>query len=224
MKSKTILLALIEQLAAFEAQEKANTPLEYSDFLAFLNFNQQNRSLEKREIAGNEAKWIEETYKGSENEIAILIVFMFRYAKSYIKKALKESVIQTADEFSYLITLMTFESLTKTELIGKLVMEKTSGTEIIKRLLKQELLTEFEDQQDKRSMRVAITPKGRMEIVKILPEMDKVTKLVTGDLTTTEKNTLAYLLKKLDHFHNEIYHDKKDYSIDELMNELDDKK
>lgn len=223
MRTKNILLTLIEQLAAYEAQEKAKEVLEYPDFLAFLNSNQQNEALEKRTMAGSEAQWIEETYKGSENDVAILIVFMFRYAKAYVKKALKESVIQTADEFSYLITLMTYESLTKTELIGKLVMEKTSGTEIIKRLLKQELLTEFEDPQDKRSVRVAISLKGRMELVKILPEMDKVTKLVTGNLSTNEKNILAHLLKKLDHFHNEIYHGKKDYSIDELMTNLNEK-
>jgi hypothetical protein len=52
---------------------------------------------------------------------------MYRYAKGYIKKALQESIIQTPDEFSFLITLMTFESLTKTELINKQVIEKTSG-------------------------------------------------------------------------------------------------
>ncbi|MFC4230968.1 MarR family winged helix-turn-helix transcriptional regulator [Parasediminibacterium paludis] len=220
MKTKSILITIIEQLAVFEEQNLAKQSLEYADFLAFLNVNQQNPSIEKREIGGKEAQWIEETYKGSDNDISILIVFIFRYAKNYIKKALKDSIIQTADEFSYLITLMTYESLTKTELIGKLVMEKTSGTEIIKRLLKQGLLTEFEDSQDKRSVRVAISPKGRMELVKILPEMDKVTKLVAGNLNIKEKNTLAYLLKKLDHFHNQIYHEKKDYSINDLLNDI----
>lgn len=217
MKSKQILLTLIEQLALFEEQQKQNADLKFADFLAFLNVQQQPSVVEKREMGGIKEQWIDETYKGSDNDIAILIVFMFRYAKGYIKKALKESIIQTADEFSYLITLMTYESLTKTELIGKLVMEKTSGTEIIKRLLKQGLLTEFEDTQDKRSVRVALSPKGRKELIKILPEMDKVTKLVSGNLSANEKNTLAYLLKKLDHFHNEIFHDKKEQSLNDLL-------
>lgn len=220
MRTKGILLSMIEQLAAFEAQETSTKTLEFPDFLAFLNVSQQPPIIDKRVVGGNEAQWIEETYKGPDNDISILIVFMFRYAKSYIKKALKESIIQTADEFSYLITLMTYESLTKTELIGKLVMEKTSGVEIIKRLLKQELLTEFEDPEDKRSVRVAISTKGKIELAKILPEMDKVTKLVSGNLTANEKNTLAYLLKKLDHFHNEIYHNRKDYPLNDLLTGL----
>lgn len=38
---------------------------------------------------------------------------------------------------------MPYESMTKTELITNQVMEKTSGTEIIKRLLKQGLIREF---------------------------------------------------------------------------------
>jgi hypothetical protein len=66
-----------------------------------------------------------------------LVTLLFRYAKGYIKKALQDSIIQTADEFAF--NLITFESLTKTELISKQVMEKTSGVEVIKRLVGQGL-------------------------------------------------------------------------------------
>jgi DNA-binding MarR family transcriptional regulator len=42
-------------------------------------------------------------------------------------------------------------------------MEKTSGVEVIKRLVGQGLIHEFSDLTDKRSVRVSITDKGKME-------------------------------------------------------------
>jgi DNA-binding MarR family transcriptional regulator len=112
---------------------------------------------------------------------------------------------------------MTYDSLNKGELIQKQVMEKTSGTEIINRLIKLGLIEQFNDETDKRSMRVKMTVLGRMEIVKILPQMQKVSQIVTGTLSETEKNTLAYMLRKLEHFHNDIFTTKKDSELEELI-------
>ena len=142
---------------------------------------------------------------------------MFRYAKGYIKKALRDSAIKTADEFSFLMTLMTYDSLSKSELIQKQVMEKTSGTEIINRMIKMGLIESFNDEADKRSVRVKMTVAGRMEIIKILPEMQKVSKIVTGNLNETEKSTMAYMLRKLEHYHNDIFTNKKDSELEELI-------
>ena len=176
-----------------------------------------NPSTDEEKAGGAEQNEVLGTYDNQNTDITILLVLMYRYAKGYVKKALAGRIIQTADEFSFLITLMTFESLTKTELITKQIIEKTSGTEIIKRLLNQELISEFADPYDKRSVRVAITPKGRMEIASLLPEMGVVSHIVSGNLTPTEINTLAYLLKKLDFYHNDIFVNKRHFSLDELI-------
>ncbi len=151
-----------------------------------------------------------------DTDISILIILMFRYAKGYTKKALKDSMINTADEFSFLITLMTYESLSKTELIVKQVMEKTSGTEIINRLLKLGLVEQYNDEVDKRSICVKITHAGRMELVKVLPHMNTVSQIVTGNLNETEKSMLAYMLRKIEHYHNDIFLNKKDADLIEL--------
>jgi DNA-binding MarR family transcriptional regulator len=97
-------------------------------------------------------------------------------------------------------------------------MEKTSGTEIINRLLKLELMDQFNDEIDRRSMRLKITIKGKTEIVKILPQMKMVSELVAGNLTETEKITLAFLLRKLECFHNDIFTNKKDVQLTDLLN------
>ena len=112
---------------------------------------------------------------------------------------------------------MTYDHLSKSELITKQVMEKTSGTEIINRLIKLGLIEQFADEADKRSVRIKMTMTGRTEIYKILPQMGVVSQIVTGNLNDSEKTMLAYMLRKLEHFHNDIFMNKKDNELEELV-------
>lgn len=215
---KKVLVELIELLYQFDSDYEADKNYSIKDFVGFLNARVGTENISMRKIEGDEQQYIQTIRHESQSDTAILITLMFRYAKGYIKKALQESPIQAADEFAFLITLMTHESLTKTELINKQVMEKTSGVEVIKRLLSQKMIREFADDHDKRSVRVAITTKGKEELEKILPEMAKVSRIVVGNLTLPEVNTLSYLLKKLDFFHNEIFMSKKTWDLDQILN------
>ncbi|NCB69225.1 MAG: MarR family transcriptional regulator [Bacteroidia bacterium] len=218
MKTKKILIELIELLDEFESErEVVGQEMNMSDFLGFLNSKNRYENIKTKQLKGDYAGYKYEETDGPVTDISILIVLMFRYAKGYIKKALRDSAIKTADEFSFLMTLMTYESLSKSELIQKQVMEKTSGTEIINRMIKMGLIESFNDETDKRSVRVKMTPAGRMEIIKILPEMQKVSKIVTGNLNETEKNTMAYMLRKLEHYHNDIFMNKKESELEELI-------
>jgi DNA-binding MarR family transcriptional regulator len=216
MKTKEILKGLIEHLSAFEAENQSEQNLTLNDFVGYLN-TQLNDSIIERNISGENAPAVvNEMGEETHSVIARLVIIMNRYAKSYIKKALEGSKIQTGEEFSYLIILLTFESLTKTELINKNIMEKTSGVEIIKRLLSLGLIQEADDTKDKRSKRVSITPSGRNELMAVLPKMHQVTNLVAGNLSKQEQATMAYLLKKLDHYHHGIFNDDRLSNFDQL--------
>lgn len=218
MKSKAIIIELIEYISQFEDETKLlDKELNINDFIGFLNSKHKPTNVKTMELQGGENSEINQSQEGPATDISILIVLMFRYAKGYIRKALKSSKIKSADEFSFLITLLTYKSLTKTELIQKQVMEKTSGTEIINRLVRLGLIMQYEDEADKRSVRIKISDLGKSEIIGILPEMQKVSKIVTGNLTETEKNTLAYLLRKLENFHNDIFLNNKDAELNELI-------
>ena len=217
MIQKEIITELIEEMYRFDAEFQGERSFTLADFAGYLNSKMVEENSSKRKIGGDEQNLELENYNNHTTDITILLVLMNRYAKSYVKKALAGKIVQTGDEFSFLITLLTFESLTKTELINKQVIEKTSGTENIKRLLNQELISEFADPNDKRSVRVAITPKGRNEIFSILPEMAVVSSIVKGNLTDNEVSTLSYLLKKLDFYHNDIFQNKRNLSLNELI-------
>ncbi len=217
MKSKAILQQLINDLSNYELENEDSDDLNYLDFVAYLSSKVQTGTTEIRNLRGEQEMWIDEQYKDSQTDIVIFITLLYRYAKVYIKKALKNSLVQTADEFSYLIVLMTHESLSKSDLIQKNVMEKTSGVEVIKRLINNNLIHQFEDKDDKRIVRVAITEKGKFEIIKLLPEMAKVSKIVSANLVPNELLVLSHLLKKLDLYHNNLYLNKKNLDLDNLL-------
>lgn len=203
MKTKEILLQLIEELDKFEHSLSENETPDMNDFIAFL-CNTKN---------------IEQRYS-SEVEIAQHVSLLHRYSKFYMKKVLKNSAMKTMEEYTYLIPLLHRESLSKTELNSMNVMEKTSGNEIIKRLLKKNLIRQQRNQLDRRSMSVFITDKGRNEILKLYPNLQKSATLLSSSLSTSQKTILANIMREMSHFHSDIFINGKDKTIDEIMQEL----
>jgi DNA-binding MarR family transcriptional regulator len=224
MKKNEILTTLINHFFSFDAERGNQEEYSIDEFIGYLNAKSDRQELEIRKISGVNKEWSEYEYRSTSRDISILIVLMNRYAKWYIKKVLRDSLLQTPDEFSFLITLMTYDSLNKSELITKQIMEKTSGTEVINRLVKRGMIFETADQNDKRSIRVSITKSGREEILRILPLMSKVTEIVVGNLNSEEINTLSYLLKKLDYFHNDIYLNKRGQPLSDILSGITNRK
>ncbi|MDD4490201.1 MAG: MarR family winged helix-turn-helix transcriptional regulator [Paludibacter sp.] len=221
MKAKHILIDLLDYFEVYVSEnEKDNRKLSTTDFIGFLNKNIEVESLKRNAISGGKDDFLTNRNADSKisTDVSILVSLLFRYAKNYIKKALKGSKINTADEFSFLITLLTYESLSKQELINIQVMEKTSGIEIINRLIKKGYICQFDDETDKRSKRIKITDIGRREIIALLPSMNLVSKIIVGRLTKEEQQTLVYLLRKLDDFHNDIFLNQKHAGLEELTN------
>lgn len=143
-----------------------------------------------------------------DNNIGRLFVYMSRYAKSYIKKALDGTPLQTAEDFTYLAILLTHDHLSKSELISRNLQEKTSGTEVIRRLIAAGLVTQWNDETDKRGKRIAITGKGKQLLYEVFNSMNHVGKMIAGTLTISEKLTLQYLLQKLESFHYHHHENK----------------
>jgi len=218
METKYLLIKqLIDKVAEYEEHLGNTTQMSLESFTNFLNHPKENLESAKRNLSGPLEMATQENGNKKETSIAILVTFIYRYAKLYAKKVLKDSEISTLDDFSYLIILLTHSSLSKSELIQKNVHEKTTGMEIIKRLLKQNLISQFDDKEDKRSQRIAITDKGKQAIFSILHSLEGVSTIMTGNLTELEKNSLNGILKKLDHFHFDIFMNDKNKSLVEII-------
>jgi DNA-binding MarR family transcriptional regulator len=149
-------------------------------------------------------------------QLTMLITYLYRYAKHYSKKALEQAPLSTLDEFGFLITLLDRDSLTKSELINLHLLEITSGIEIIKRLVRQGLLETFPDPDDRRSRRVRLTEKGRGVTLQTMQEMQKVTRLVAGDLSEDEQHLLLPVLNRLNDFHAVIHNQDRKSELNEI--------
>lgn len=164
-----------------------------------------------KEISSQEPYWEgKEKGRTPESVINTLIVHMNRYAKTYSKSAIHNSDFSTQEEFIYLINLRAFGAMTKMELIKKNIQYKPVGMQIINRLLNQGWVEQRDSEMDKRSKIIQITKKGLQSLDKQMDKIRQATKIVTGDLTHSEKMELIRLLDKLDHFHQPIFSQNMD--------------
>ena len=212
-----ILKKLIDTFSDYDKSTGDPELLTFEGFIDFVNHPKQISAGLTRKVSGNKLPEISKMGQEKETSIAILVTYLYRYAKIYTKKALQNAAIQSPDEFSFLIILLTHDSLSKTELINMNVHEKTTGMEIIKRLVRMGLISQFDDEVDKRSQRIAITDHGRRTILAILDKMGDVSKIITGHLSELEKNTLKQLLEKLDSFHYDIFINDRQSDLKEII-------
>lgn len=209
MKSKQLQIELLDHIEAFEATVSDDAELTMDHFISFLNNPEIDNSLSDRNSTIIDSVDI---------HIAKNTSLLHRYSKFYIKKALKKTSLQTVDEYTYLVSLLHVESLTKTELNNLNAMEKTSGSEIIRRLRKNGLIDQRPDEKDKRSIRVFITDKGRAELMKLFPELQKCSSLLSETFSPQQKVTYSSLQNMLCDFHLNIFTKFKDEDLDSLLN------
>jgi MarR family transcriptional regulator, organic hydroperoxide resistance regulator len=203
MRTKELLQELITLVDAFDAAVPEGEALTLGRFTDFLN---------RIPVQPRDGKIIINISKN--------ISLLHRYSKFYLKKVLKDSLLQTIDEYSYLICLYYSEGLTKTVLSNLNVMEKTSGNEVIRRLLKSHLIRQQQDVADKRSMRVTITEQGKAEIKKIFPKLNTAAVILSGPLPDGEKASLDRSLSALCDYHHRIFTEQKSAGIDDILQEM----
>lgn len=137
--------------------------------------------------------------------IVVSVYFMYKYALFYSRKIFKNSQIYSLDDFSFLASLLPDKKLKKADVIRKNIAEKSSGNEVLKRLLKQKLIKETNNPNDKRSKLLEISPEGFNEINAVRCQMYNMGSLVDGNLTEQEKTTMLTMLSKLHEFHNPLF-------------------
>ncbi|GAA4327079.1 hypothetical protein GCM10023149_30290 [Mucilaginibacter gynuensis] len=210
MKSYPLIHQLIDLVAELETENEGKE-ISMQDFTGFLlnrvGEHSENRVNNEVRFGDDNSAALDIAYQ-LDNNISRLFVFMSRYARSYIKKALEGTSLQTAEDFTALAILLTHPHLSKSGLIAHNLQEKTSGTEVIRRLIASGLVRQWDDSKDKRSKHIAITDEGKKLLFQVFEHTNYVGKIITGRLTVAEKFTLQYLLQKLEHFHLEHYEKK----------------
>lgn len=215
MSNYNILKQIIEHLENFENLDQGNDIEAFVLYLKDKVFKQSKNEAERTPDFSDEKN---QNYKKYEEvEFATLLTNLYRFAKHYLKKALKETSLNSVDEFSFLATLVQDKSLLKSELINRHLLEISTGSEVLKRLIRHGLVEEFKDPDDGRAKRVKLSPEGYKQIVKAFEEMYKVAQIVKGNLFDDELKEAIVIMKKLSLFHWNIHNNDKDTEINELL-------
>ena len=129
--------------------------------------------------------------------LPFLILHHNKNIKRITKEILKSSPVTSIDEYSFLLHLVKQDSFRKMELIHIHNLEAPTGIEIIKRLLKNKLISEFTDQEDRRAKRIKITSSGRKELEKIDPKITEEFKNFSSEINLSDKIYLVGILTKM---------------------------
>ncbi|MBN2892868.1 MAG: winged helix DNA-binding protein [Bacteroidales bacterium] len=216
MSKYSLLFQILNHLEEFENNSGKKSIEEFALYLkdkvlaSKSSFKEENFDFSKKE--NHDYKKFEEV------EFSTLLTNLYRFAKHYLKKAFKNRAFKSVDEFSFLASLIKEESLLKSELINRHLLEISTGSEVLRRLIKDKLIYEYKDPDDGRAKRVALTKDGYAEITKAFAEMYKVAHIVKGNLNDDEMHQAILIFKKLSFFHWDIHDEDKDSDLDDIYN------
>jgi len=189
------ILPLIEQYEEETDVERQSV----SSFAAWMPENLAGRSGSSSRLGGAM------NHADTDSVISWHVIDLYKYIKHYSKKVLEQTPIRSIEDYGFLRTLLENESLLKGELIYKNIVELTTGTDVVKRLLASLMVEELPDENDKRAKRVKITDKGRAEMDAVKEKMDQITQLFSSGITAQDRRQLLFLLDGITNFHHNIY-------------------
>jgi MarR family transcriptional regulator, lower aerobic nicotinate degradation pathway regulator len=196
--SYSLIRELVNLTEEFEQENIDPKKLNIRCFTAWLS----NRVLKNNHGHLNEPDWIgKDSGRTPESIINTLIVHLYRYAKIYSKNALFNSAFTTIDDVIFLLNLLHFGSMTKIKLIELNILEKSTGIQIINRLINKGFIAEEISVKDKRSKEICITDEGKDALNEIMENIRNASRIVVGDLYEKEKLELIRILQKLEMFH-----------------------
>ena len=145
-----------------------------------------------------------------------LIQRLSTFQQSYANAALESIPIKQLEEFLVLNAVANLKEGKKTEIIHTVLMELSTGLNILSNLLKQEFITEEEDKIDKRSKRIKITPKGEAVLQDCYRQMRKANAFMFQDMEEEDILLTIQLLKNADIRHSALWQQNKGKTFDEI--------
>jgi len=135
------------------------------------------------------------------------------YTEAWIKLAYQDLPLLSIGDFSILKTVEHYQNPSKKEVADEVVMERSTCIESIKRLIKEGLLAEAIDPNDRRIRRVHLTKGGKQLMPLLNQRMTNLGSLLVGNLSEVEKKSLLPTLNKLLRFHENLYRNMKKEAI-----------
>lgn len=145
----------------------------------------------------------------SEKDLNAFVLDMFnrisKFQRLYNKNFFQDFNVKTLEEFLFLKTIFKLNNPAKSEVYTENVVELTTGTKIMKRLVDLNMVKELEDNLDKRIKRVKLSAKGKKELDEINKRFHNIDDEKLGYIAKEQKETLIEILNNINQYHSEIY-------------------
>jgi DNA-binding MarR family transcriptional regulator len=152
-------------------------------------------------------------------QLLILLRRIGKFHIAYSNKALEGTGLDQMEEFGILVTIYNQKNPIKSEAIYNNIMELSSGTNMLIRLKKRGMVSEYTDDQDKRVKRLKLTAKGEETLFKAKDIVMKVAYMMVHDLSDEDKRACIKLLSPIDRRFSGRFQKQRNRPFDELYEE-----
>ena len=152
--------------------------------------------------------------------LMILLRRIAKYHIIYSNKALEGTGFDQIEEFGLLVTIFNEVNPIKSEAIYNNIIELSSGTNMLNRLKKRGLVSEYADTEDKRVKRLQVTEKGKQALMAAKDKVQQVARMMTYVLSDEDKQMCIQLLTPVNNHFNGRFQKQKNKSFDEIFKEM----
>lgn len=149
------------------------------------------------------------------------ILRIARFEDFYIRKYLINLPLNSRLEYLFLYTVDNLEKARKTELINIHLVEYTTGMDTIRRLIKNNLLNELPDEQDKRAKLLVITNEGAEILNSANKRIAEAHKMFLTCISPNKWKKALTVLDEIHQIHSYVYLNHYDKPYAEISNLMD---
>ena len=203
MKKYDLLKDVLNLVEEFENIEQ-NKKLDLENFISWT----VNKLSKSSDSEVTEPVTLESGKMKINNEIAAYIFRLNKFASFYTKETLSDLPLISINDFGFVARVHSKGPLTKMELIRYVLVEKSPGMEIIKRLIAKDVFEEFENPDDKRGKMIRLTAFGEAVFQDGFKRMSSVANKIAADIEYEEKLRFLNTLRHLEQFHLKLFNEK----------------
>jgi DNA-binding MarR family transcriptional regulator len=153
----------------------------------------------------------------------LLLKIMGRISKlnmQYASKALSGTGLTQIEEFGILVNIRQNINPRKTDVIYTNLFELSSGSDTLKRLQKRGLIREYVDDNDRRSKRLELTPKGHATLEQCHERIVKNARMLLHDLEDDDKKLCIQILRNVEVKFSRLWPEHKSKQFPEVYSSI----
>jgi len=199
----------VELVTLWGAFEEKHPEASLEDFF--------RHSLAARPKSGPRPEPVGKLIPNLDGKLIILLRRIGKFHIAYSNMGLESTELSQMEEFGILVTIYNEGNPIKSEAIFNNIMELSSGSNMLIRMKKKGLVTEYADPDDKRVKR--LTPEGEQTLMTAKDIVLKVAEMMVHDLSDEDKRLCIQLLTPIDRRFSGMYQKQKNKSFDDIYKE-----